>query len=282
MNIDELYQNQGIAKDPTRKVNMPQLPELKLPYEEILPVYEPVDFQLDILPNLNNIISKKSGTFLMKGLPVIIYERRHTNDKKRGEQGYYPFTYHMFYCSHLKKIYGSMDEVKRKFNVTNKTGGMLDVFIGTETKKREVRHSFCWDCYDFLGKIVGRRNLEKHCGTRLSFSLPDFCTAVEKGLFPPVKGLEDFDRFRVFRNKDVYYNNQYWREYAYLRKAASGFKCEHCGKIFKDKNGQYIEKSLQVHHIDKNPLNMDPKDHIVLCVECHKKEHSYKEYKDVE
>lgn len=282
MTIEELYKCQKVQKDSARIVSIPYYPDIKLPYEEILPEYEPINLQLDTLPDLDRIISEKSGTFQFKGSPVIIYERRHTNSKKRGEQGFYPYTYHMFYCSHLNRFIGTKEDVRQKCNATTRTDGLFEVFIGSDTKKTEMQHTLCWDCYNMLGNMVGTEKLRRYCGSRYDFSLDDFCLCVEKGLFPFVKELEDFDRFRVFRNKEVYYSEQYWSKYAYLRKVAAGFRCERCGKICKDENGKYIEKSLQVHHIDRNPLNMDPNDHIVLCVACHEREHGYKKFNDIE
>ena len=282
MTIEELYASFGIKKDPSRQVIMPLFPKIMLPYEKISPEFEEIDNPLDTWSDLDKVTSSGMHSFQVNGLPAVIYERRHTNDRKKGELGYYPYTYHMFYCPHLQHHYPSVEEVRKCFNVTSQRDGILDVFVGNSTDKKTVRHTFCRDCYDMLGEIVGKSLLSKYCGSRYDFSLEDFCNAVTQNVFPPVKGIEDFDRFRTYRNKDIYYEEQFWHEYAYLRKVAADFTCERCGKICKDENGEYIPKSLQVHHIDRNPLNMNPKDHIVLCVACHEKEHEYKKYEDVE
>ncbi|GEM_PF-4317441 len=282
MKIEELYAAFGIEKNPARKVTMPTLPKLSLPYETISPEFEQVDKPLDEWPDLEKVISSGTHSFQVNGLPSVIYERRHTNDRKKGENGYYPYTYHMFYCPHLQKHYPSIEEVRKSFNITSQTSGWFDVFVGTKTNKEMVRHTFCRDCYSMLSKMVGANRLEQYCGSRYNFSLEDFCNAATNGVFPPVKGLEDFDRFRTYRNKEIYYDAQYWHNYAFLRKVAADFTCERCGKVCTDENGEYIPNSLQVHHIDRNPLNMDPQDHIVLCVSCHQKEHGYKKYEDIE
>ena len=282
MTIEELYASFDIKKDPARNVVMPSLPKLVLPYEKISPEYEEIDKPLDTWTDLEEVISSGTHSFQVSGLPAIIYERRHTNDRKKGELGYYPFTYHMFFCSHLQKHYTSVDEVRKCFNVTSRQDGFLDIFVGNRTYKETVRHTFCRDCYEMLGKLVGTTKLRQYCGSQYDFSLEDFCNAVTQKVFPDIHGLEDFDRFRAYRNKEIYYEDQYWREYAFLRKAAADFTCKRCGKVCTDENGEYIPKSLQVHHKDRNPLNMDPKDHVVLCVTCHQKEHGYKEYEDTD
>lgn len=281
MTIEELYATFGIKKDPRRKVIMPVLPKLILPYEQIALEYNDIDEPLDKWTDLEKVTSPTVHSFKINSLPVVIYERRHTNDKKKGEIGYYMYRYHMFYCPHLSLHYESIEEVRQKFNVTSKTDSFYDVFMGNSTHKETVRHIFCPDCYGMLCRLVNADLLKKYCGEWYNFSLENFYNAVTDGVFK-VKGLEDFDRLRAYRNKEIYYKKQFWDSYAFLRKQLADFTCERCGKVCKDTNGEYIPKSLQVHHIDRNPLNLDPKDHIVLCVACHEREHGYKKYDDTE
>ena len=276
MKIDELYQKQSVKKDERRIVSTPRLAALTLPFDDIVPSLEPVPFDLGKIHDLSEILTE-GQTFQIDNLPAVIYERRHRLTIKP-----YPYTYHLFYCSHLKKYYSSMQDIQRHFLASIRTDGKLKILNRNDENYTEVHHRICRDCYYELAGLVGYGKLERLCGKKQDFSLKAFYEAIKAGKITGIKGLESIDNFRPYRNKEIYYGNQYWSSYAYLRKAAADFKCEKCGKICKDENGKYIEKSLQVHHIDKNPLNMDPKDHIVLCVECHRAEHNGKIYEDID
>ena len=107
MNIDELYSAQNVKKDNTKAVHFPKLSEIKLPYDEIVPSLEPVPFELQKLQNLSEIITE-GQTFQIDYLPAVIYERRHKPTLKP-----YPYTYHLFYCSHLRKYYNSMQDIQK-------------------------------------------------------------------------------------------------------------------------------------------------------------------------
>jgi phosphoribosyl 1,2-cyclic phosphodiesterase len=153
----------------------------------------------------------------------------------------------------------------------------------------------CKDCYCKLAEYYGGiRKFRGICGMKNwktdyvaqaesnAFSLEKFYQNIRSGKIRGIKGITNVDTFRMYRKKDPYYRDLGWAKYAYELKKANGFKCEECGKVFIDAEGNYIEKSLQVHHVDKNPLNVSLDNHKVLCVECHRKEHMGKVYVDVE
>lgn len=275
MNIDELYSAQNVKKENVKTVSFPKLPGLKLPYEEIVPAIEPVPFELQKLQNLNEIITEEQ-TFQIDYLPAVIYERRHKPTLKP-----YPYTYHLFYCSHLKKYYSSMQDVQKNFLASIRTDGKLRILDKFNQDYTEVQHRICRDCYTQLARLVGYDRLERLCGKKQNFSLKAFYNAIKTGKISGIKGLESIDNFRPYRNEEIYYGKQYWSDYAYLRKAAEGFKCAKCGKVCCDAEGNYTG-GLQVHHKDKNPMNMNPKDHVVLCEACHRAEHHGKIYEDID
>ena len=275
MKINELYREQDVKKDSLKSFQLPKLSPLKLPYEEIVPSIEPVPFDLKQFHDLSEIITE-GQTFQIDNLPAVIYERKHKSTLKP-----YPYTYHLFYCSHLKKYYSSMQDIQRHFLASIRTDGKLRILDRNDTTYSEVQHRICRDCYSQLAGLVGYGKLERLCGKKPNFSLKSFYNAIKSGKISGIKGLESIDNFRPFRNEEIYYGKQYWSHYAYLRKAAANFKCEKCGRLFCDENGNYMG-GLQVHHKDRNPLNMDFKDHVVLCEECHRKEHGYQKYTDID
>ena len=69
-----------------------------------------------------------------------------------------------------------------------------------------------------------------------------------------------------FENYKEYLDSILWKEKSEWIKEVAGNKCQKCGNKF----------NLQVHHIDyTNVGNEGMDDVIVLCKECHKKEHGY-------
>lgn len=291
MNIEELYKAFNLKPNMDFSVDM-GLKKLSLVHENIVDARDVSNITFENIKGIEDIITEK-GAFSNKGVPMVIFEKRHINQSGNPEHDY-PYLYHMFWCERLKNIYGdSIENFKYKFSGSYSSDGKFNVFCWHNKYEEEIQHHICKDCYVKLAEHYGGiPKFRKICGIRVryddvtnyetkNFSLEKFYGEISNDKIKGVEGITGVDSFRRFR-KDSYYREQGWSEYAYKLKEARGFQCEECGMRFVDGSGKYIEKTLQVHHKDCNPLNTSLSNHIVLCVECHKKKHNGKNYVDVD
>lgn len=291
MNIEELYRAFNLKPNKCYCVDI-ELEKFSLVHENIVDERNLYNITFEHIQSIEDIITEK-GAFSNKGIPTVIYEKRHISRSGNPERDY-PYLYHMFWCRRLRDIYGNrLDDFKYKFSGSYGSDGKFRVFSWHNDYDEEIQHHICKDCYAQLAEHYGGiQKFRKICGIRVrydnityheakKFSLEKFYQDINNGKLEGIKGITNVDSFRRFR-RDPYYREQGWKEYAYKLKETKGFQCEECGEKFIDKNGKYIEKTLQVHHKDCNPLNTSLSNHVVLCVDCHKKKHNGKAYVDVD
>lgn len=79
---------------------------------------------------------------------------------------------------------------------------------------------------------------------------------------------QDFNKLRINEKNPAYYhglNSQAAKKHREFIRRRDKYKCQRCDKI------QENDRKLDVHHIDGNHYNDDPKNEVSLCKGCHMK-----------
>lgn len=210
-----------------------------------------------------------TGELLYKGVKVLLYIRDQTNYRLQNTnlsnyKSQYKF--HIAYCSTLESMY--QREKYEKYVVSTRNDGIFFVRLSNGhdevTSYQELK--VCRNCLRRLNyknyndtSNIEQENIYKH------FNLEEFFS-VNDGNY---RFLGTLPRHN---DKDAPVNSytKDWQEISERLRKRHNWKCERCGR---DCSKNHAD--LQVHH--KNGIKSDNNIYnlTVLCVNCHRKEHSH-------
>lgn len=177
------------------------------------------------------------------------------------------YKYHLTWCKTMEDM-----DAKRKFDkyvVSNNTSGWFDVkFVYNNNEISDIEHiqlNVCKNCLRKLG-WKGYGNGIYNTEIYENFSLTEYFEYVKNN------NKYDFRKIPMYNSSNAR-DNVYppdWEDISAQLKNEVDYRCQKCHWQSKDKKG------LNVHHINGLKYDCNRSNLIVLCIDCHQKEHSHK------
>ena len=155
---------------------------------------------------------------------------------------------HLCKCKTIKEYIDSGNFQENYFFSTSQTCEIID--IDTEEIYKDVKLDICKNCKKELSKKM-----------RLQYDdINDYINVI----FRTIMNNSNMPQIKL----DIFGYTTNWEKISKKRRQEERYTCQNCG--FKAKN--IIEKQyIEVHHKDRDKLNNDKSNLIVLCTECHSK-----------
>lgn len=215
------------------------------------------------IPADDDSVEYKSNGIFYAGKRVLLYIRDQSYQYYKSENSGYKF--HIADCRTLL----DMRQKKRysRYVVSNDTSGIVRINLIENNKvveKKNVKMCVCKNCLQVLDwkKYSQANKIEKNLIYE-NFSLEEFFAYYKngnEGSFATMP-MQSSDNAPINRYPDD------WQELSKRLRHLNNDRCTKCGRIIKEAG------KLHVHHINGNKYDNNLSNLLVLCANCHQKEH---------
>ena len=208
-------------------------------------------------------------TYDLDGIPILRYKGEKVLLYIKDQAVYTKYeTEYKFHIAGCRTLINMSNKGQyNKYVVSRRQSNIFPVRIIKNGKVYEENKELhvCKNCLTALN-YHGYKNANKKERNEIyiSFSIQEFFNDnINENYF---HGMPKYDEYNAPTN--IYTKN--WGEIATILKKLANYKCQRCGKDYSNDT-----KNLHVHHKDGNKSNNLTSNLIVLCFDCHHKEHSH-------